>query len=80
LSPAISKIYSLFSRRSLILKSMSAKAKTKKEQHQILVPMDKLTSNNLGPTPQEMFQLMHLTYPLTSGECLRSRPIDLGKR
>ena len=39
----------------------SVREKPKKKQHEILVPLGKLTSKNLGPTPQELFSLMHLT-------------------
>jgi len=35
--------------------------KPKKKQHEIIVPIGKLTSSNLGPDPQELYALMHLT-------------------
>lgn len=45
-------------KRCFTLNSVSVKTK---KQHQIFVPVGKLTSKNLGPTPQELYSLMHLT-------------------
>lgn len=39
----------------------SVREKAKKKQHEIFVPPGKLTSKNLGPTPIELYELMHLT-------------------
>jgi hypothetical protein len=36
-------------------------AKAKKPQHEILIKKDDLTASNIGPAPDELFQLMHLT-------------------
>jgi hypothetical protein len=35
--------------------------KAKKPQYEILVKKDQLTSKNLSPTPQELYDMMHLT-------------------
>jgi hypothetical protein len=40
---------------------MSAKAKQKKKQHEILVSKAQLTTRSLSPSSEELFELMHLT-------------------
>jgi len=40
---------------------MNAARRDRKQQHQILVTKDKLTTRSFSPSSQELFDLMHLT-------------------